>query len=509
MKDFMPGLRPTSRLLFVFLFAAFAATLHAQAKLSIQGFLKKSDGTALADGEYSLRFRIYNVETGGTALWTETQAAVDVIGGIYSAVLGSVEPLNISFNESYFVSVAVGSGSEMVPRIPLTSAPYALSLIGQDNKFPSSGNVGVGVASPTEKLHVKNTATTSSTAKILLEGPATGLTELNIKKAGLTGIGYLGYAASGSSALRLGHTNGNLDLITSSAGSSIYLSTPTTGQVQVASSLLVERNVVARGGAPGAAGINQNGYAFAGSGGDNDSGLYSLGDGQVSLFANSTEVVNVSSGSVLVRGGVFARGGAPGGSNVNKNGFAFFDNSGDNDSGLFSLNDGDVALYSNGNEALALTPSNTYLKIVPIGTGNALGIQSDGRIVKASSSRRYKQNIQPLIVDFKRVLDIEPKSYNYKTTPDKLDIGFIAEELDSLGLKHLVVYDDKGRPDGVLYDRTCIYLIPLLREQQQRIAALEAAQAENTALRQSLQSLRADVEALKAGGAQGREGERK
>jgi septal ring factor EnvC (AmiA/AmiB activator) len=89
-----------------------------------------------------------------------------------------------------------------------------------------------------------------------------------------------------------------------------------------------------------------------------------------------------------------------------------------------------------------------------------------------------------------------------------LDIGFIAEELDALGLQNLVLYNDYGQPDGVMYDRTVIYLIPILREQQQRIAALEqekaqnttylsALQAENAAMRQMLNELRADVNALK------------
>lgn len=505
----MSGSRPAAKLLFTLLLAAFATALHAQAKLSIQGFLKKSDGTALADGEYSLRFRIYNAETGGTALWTETQPAVDVTGGIYSAVLGSVEPLNISFTEPYFVSVAVGSATEMVPRIPLTSAPYALSLIGQDNKFPSSGNVGVGVVSPTEKLHVKNTTNASSTAKILLEGPSAGFTELNVKKAGLAGLGYLGYTPS-SSAFRLGHTSGNLDLITSSPNSVIYLSTPTTGQVQVASSLLVERNVVARGGAPGASGSNQNGYAFAGSGGDNDSGLYSTGDGHVSLYANNTETVDVEPNRVNVSGGVYARGGQPGGFGVNRNGYSFDGTVGDDDSGMYSLGTNSVSLFADAVEKVRLTSGDVYMyNLQSGGAGLNVAVTSGGQLFRVGSSARYKQNIQPLVTDFKRVLDIEPKSYNYKTTPEKLDIGFIAEELDSLGLKHLVVYDQEGRPDGVLYDRAVVYLIPLLREQQQRIAALEAAQAENAALRQSLQSLRADVEALKAGAAQVREGERK
>ncbi|MEO0007178.1 MAG: hypothetical protein RJA20_1374, partial [Bacteroidota bacterium] len=43
---------------------------------------------------------------------------------------------------------------ELIPRTRLTSAPYALSLIGQSNTFPSAGAVGVGTVTPNTKLHV-------------------------------------------------------------------------------------------------------------------------------------------------------------------------------------------------------------------------------------------------------------------------------------------------------------------------------------------------------------------
>lgn len=128
----------------VFTLSAQLHTLHAQGpKLSIQGILKKADGNSVTDGSYNLTFNLYSVPTAGTSLWTESQANVDVISGIYSTVLGNTTPLTISFNQVYYLGVTVGpSGStEMTPRIQLTSAPYALSLIGNTNQFPSSGQV--------------------------------------------------------------------------------------------------------------------------------------------------------------------------------------------------------------------------------------------------------------------------------------------------------------------------------------------------------------------------------
>jgi hypothetical protein len=60
---------------------------------------------------------------------------------VYSVFLGTVTPLNVSFNTTYYLGVKVGSGSELTPRFRLASAPYALSLIGQNNQFPSTGSV--------------------------------------------------------------------------------------------------------------------------------------------------------------------------------------------------------------------------------------------------------------------------------------------------------------------------------------------------------------------------------
>jgi hypothetical protein len=141
-------------LLLLFALLATVCALQAQATLSMQGTIRNSTGSAVSDGTYSLTFKLYTVESGGTAVWTETQDNIKVVGGVYSALLGATEPLNAAFNVPYFVGIAVDGGSELIPRFRLTSAPYALSLIGQSNSFPSAGPVGVGTASPLSKLHV-------------------------------------------------------------------------------------------------------------------------------------------------------------------------------------------------------------------------------------------------------------------------------------------------------------------------------------------------------------------
>lgn len=94
---------------------------------------------ALEDNTYPITFRIYIVDS-LQETWMETIPDVEVISGIYSVVLGEITPLNLPFNKDYELGVTVGS-QEMLPKIRLTSAPYALALRGTSNQFPSAGLV--------------------------------------------------------------------------------------------------------------------------------------------------------------------------------------------------------------------------------------------------------------------------------------------------------------------------------------------------------------------------------
>ncbi len=157
-------------ILIVLFLLTLAGNAFGQAAISMQGTIRNSSGAAVSDGTYSLTFKLYTSESGGSPVWTETQDNIKVVGGVYSAILGEVNPLNAAFNVPYYVGMSVDGGAELNPRFRLTSAPYALSLIGQGNTFPSSGTVGIGTASPDP-----NTALTvsggSGDGKILVTAP--------------------------------------------------------------------------------------------------------------------------------------------------------------------------------------------------------------------------------------------------------------------------------------------------------------------------------------------------
>lgn len=170
---------------------AFGLQLSAQANLSVQGTLQNFDGSAVTNGDYDLIFKLYTVATGGIAVWEETQT-VRVTGGVYSVLLGETTPLTAAFDQTYYLGITLPGGPELTPRSRLTSSPYALSLIGQDNIFPSTGAIGAGTASPAAgyQLHVANAA---GDGKLLVEG--TGVAEVNLKTGSSTqSISYDGTA---------------------------------------------------------------------------------------------------------------------------------------------------------------------------------------------------------------------------------------------------------------------------------------------------------------------------
>ena len=134
-------------------------------------------------------------------------------------------------------------------------------------------------------------------------------------------------------------------------------------------------------------------------------------------------------------------------------------------------------------------------------SGSVMRINGEGTLYREASSLRYKTDVEdaPLLSS---VLDVQPRTWIDKadvasaqtlsefreevpigpaprevggaTSEPARHFGAIAEEVDELGLTHLVEYDAFGRPDSLHYERFGVALIPIIREQRDRIEALEA-----------------------------------
>ena len=93
---------------------------------------------------------------------------------------------------------------------------------------------------------------------------------------------------------------------------------------------------------------------------------------------------------------------------------------------------------------------------------------TNGKIHYTASSRRYKVNIKDMEEDFSKILQARPVVYNDAKTYAP-GYGYIAEELDTIGLKNLVIYNKNYTPESVNYEMIGFYLVEVVKEQQKQI----------------------------------------
>ncbi len=102
--------------------------------ISYQGKLTNTDGTPKTDGDYSFTFKLYDSESASTAIWSETKT-MTLKNGLFSTYLGDVVPFgaSVTFTDAYWLGVTVESGSELSPRISLSTVPYSYTALRADS----------------------------------------------------------------------------------------------------------------------------------------------------------------------------------------------------------------------------------------------------------------------------------------------------------------------------------------------------------------------------------------
>jgi hypothetical protein len=112
-----------------------------------QGMVTDNSGNPVADGTYTMRFRIYTAVTGGTLLWDSNNQSVTLAGGVFSVMLGeSPQPaLGLAFDQDYWLLVTF-SGQNQSPRKRLGSVGYAYMASGVVPGTLIEGSVTGGTA---------------------------------------------------------------------------------------------------------------------------------------------------------------------------------------------------------------------------------------------------------------------------------------------------------------------------------------------------------------------------
>lgn len=129
-----------------------AAGALAQAPNTLMYQGKLTDAVGPISTSVSVVFRIYDVDAGGTALWTETQSVTPNELGVFSVQLGSVTdfPPDLFTGGVLYLGIEVGGDGEMVPRSPITSVPYAFGSPGIAHNYLDNHAVTDAVTAPLE-----------------------------------------------------------------------------------------------------------------------------------------------------------------------------------------------------------------------------------------------------------------------------------------------------------------------------------------------------------------------
>jgi hypothetical protein len=100
-------------------------------KIAYQGRLTDASGAPLA-GEHDLFFSLHNAESGGIMLWSEAKTETADSNGVFSTILGSTTPIQISFEEPRWLAITV-DGEPLAPRREIVSVASAFNAQNADS----------------------------------------------------------------------------------------------------------------------------------------------------------------------------------------------------------------------------------------------------------------------------------------------------------------------------------------------------------------------------------------
>jgi hypothetical protein len=245
----------------------FVFTAQAQTNaFTYQGRFADTTAAQPTNGSYDMTFRLFDAATNGNQIpnsSTQVASLVTVTNGIFTVRL-DFGPTAFATTGARYLEIQVGT-TVLTPRQEITSAPFSMRAVSAANA-DSLGGVAANqyVQTNDPRLTDSRSPTAGSSNYVQNTGTQQSAT-FNI-----SGSGTLGGTLSSNKVI----TNG----------------------------------VLARGGAPGGFGASNNGYAFSGNGGDNDSGLFGLANGQVGLYADNVERLHVDGAGISVTGDISATG---------------------------------------------------------------------------------------------------------------------------------------------------------------------------------------------------------
>jgi len=140
----------------IFVFAS--ATYAGPNTITYQGSVVNTNGTAVADGNYRMRFSLFTVASGGANVWQETDVSVAVTNGLFITMLGDGTAFGALFanNNNLWLEIEIDlnhsgtfdANEKYTPRQKLAGAAWAINTDTLDGVHAASlwrttGNAGL------------------------------------------------------------------------------------------------------------------------------------------------------------------------------------------------------------------------------------------------------------------------------------------------------------------------------------------------------------------------------
>ena len=191
----------------IFVAIGASSTLAAVPQLiNLQSLVTDSAGNPYPDGTHTATFSIYDDQSGGSLLWTETNNTVGVLNSRFNVLLGSIEPLHDSvfagieaWLEIEFDGVLVGK------RVRLVSSGYAhrISTVDGARGGEISGDVLIDATSNANALEVRQ-HTAGSRAGRFENTSLTGTEAALLGVSNGSGAGVVGFNPWGGPGMSCG-----------------------------------------------------------------------------------------------------------------------------------------------------------------------------------------------------------------------------------------------------------------------------------------------------------------
>ena len=145
---FKRGITPMKKILFFTLFIFTIQSLSANS-ISVQGVLRDNNNRAVEDGQYEMKFQIFDSETNGSSIVGEQTFTVSVKNGVYDVQLPVANAL-VTSTDQLWLKVTV-AGETMGNRVRLHLPPVEMHVnLNDENIIGATGCVGIGTTAPHE-----------------------------------------------------------------------------------------------------------------------------------------------------------------------------------------------------------------------------------------------------------------------------------------------------------------------------------------------------------------------